>query len=129
MGNGNTRDTRGRFLPGNAYGFRPGQSGNPSGSQGSIVTSLRKRLAVSGRKGSPAEEIAAKLIEKACEGDIQAIREILDRIEGKPRQAVDLALTDWRAVAEQEGLNEADVIREAKLLIESVDDRSDSTGD
>jgi hypothetical protein len=34
--------------------------------------------------------IAAKLVEKAEEGDLAAIREIADRLDGKPAQAVEV---------------------------------------
>lgn len=34
--------------------------------------------------------VAEKLVEKAVEGDIQAIREIADRLDGKPSQQLDI---------------------------------------
>jgi len=74
-----------------------------------------------------AEAIAKTLIDLAVAGDVQAIREIADRTEGKPKQAIDLDLqiNDWRTLAKNYSLNEQDVIREAKLLIaESIDDSS-----
>jgi hypothetical protein len=33
--------------------------------------------------------IARKLLERALEGDLQAIREIADRLDGKPAQAIE----------------------------------------
>ena len=76
-----------------------------------------------------AELIAKVLIDKALMGDVQAIKEIGDRTEGKPAQKidVDLQLNDWRKIAEQNGLTEQDVYREAKLLL--IESDSDTSGD
>ncbi len=45
---------------------------------------VRKRLNI----------LADKLLEIACEGDIAAIKEVGDRLEGKPRQAVEHSGTE-----------------------------------
>jgi hypothetical protein len=42
--------------------------------------------------------LASKLIDRGLEGDVTAIREIADRLDGKPAQTVDLAVTDERTV-------------------------------
>ena len=34
--------------------------------------------------------IAKRLVERAAEGDVQAIKEVFDRVDGKPHQSVDL---------------------------------------
>jgi len=39
------------------------------------------------KKGTALREIAAKLIEKALDGDMGAIKEIADRLDGRPHQA------------------------------------------
>jgi hypothetical protein len=78
-----TRDAAGRFLP--------GVSGNPSGrgSAPSLVAALRAELGEREANGRPAvREIAARLVDMALGGDIRAIREVLDRMDGKPLQAV-----------------------------------------
>lgn len=78
-----TRDAAGRFLP--------GVSGNPSGrgSAPSLVAALRAELGEREVSGRPAvREIAARLVEMALGGDIRAIREVLDRVDGKPVQAI-----------------------------------------
>ena len=115
------------FEKGNAYAFKPGQSGNPKGRPKSIVLSEAYRHAlVQPFPGDPegrtyAEVIAGKLVESAALGEVACAREIADRTEGKPRQMldVDLNLMDWRQMAHANGLNEADVLAEAKQLIES----------
>jgi predicted transcriptional regulator len=66
-----------------------------------------------------AEAIAQALVKEALKGDVAAIREIADRCEGKPRQAIDLdmQIMDWRELARRNGIAEFDVIREAQRLI------------
>lgn len=94
--NNGTAPEGGRFAKGNTRGFKKGQSGNPAGRPKSALLSdaLRRRLAevddkdVEGR--THAEVIADQLIAKAKEGDVAAIREIADRVEGKARQHVTL---------------------------------------
>ena len=57
-----------------------GQSGNPTGRPVSRpVTEALKLLGENGAYG----KIAAKLVERALEGDIKAIQEFTSRIEGK----------------------------------------------
>ncbi len=57
---------------------------------------IRDALMVAVNRVDPVEKqkklniIASKLVEKACQGDVMAIREISDRIDGKPAQQVDL---------------------------------------
>ncbi len=42
--------------------------------------------------------IANKVVDAAASGDIQAAREIGDRLDGKPAQSIDMAVTDERSV-------------------------------
>jgi hypothetical protein len=82
---GGTRDGAGRFLP--------GVSGNPSGrgSTPSLVAALRAELDEREASGRPAlRAIAARLVDMALGGDLRAIRELLDRLDGKPLQAISL---------------------------------------
>lgn len=68
--------------------FKPGQSGNPGGRikdrfvTAALVSQLKEA------KGSKLFAICRSLIAKAEEGDVPAIREILDRVEGKVPQAI-----------------------------------------
>lgn len=90
------RDSKGRFQPGHSFGWKRGESGNPRGRKGSVADALRKRLpqvrvASDGRTN--ADLIADMLLEEAIiNRNIQAAREIFDRVEGRPRQALDLNL-------------------------------------
>jgi len=123
---------KGKFPPGNKIGkqFPPGVSGNLQGRPKltKLTEALREQLAETSPDAPEetiAEQIARALISEAKSGNVQAIREIGDRTEGKPKQAIDLDLqiNDWRTLAKNYSLNEEDVIREAKLLIaESIDD-------
>ncbi len=84
---------------------------------------LRRQLAEA-LQGAPektiAEHIARALIREAVAGNVQAIREVGDRTEGKPAQAIalDLDVRDWRQMAQSNGLELNDVLTEARLLIE-----------
>lgn len=78
--------------------FKPGQSGNPAGRPKSALISqaLRQKLDEPfpddehGR--TYAEVIAAKMAEKAASGEDRAIQEVIDRVEGKAKQTVNLKM-------------------------------------
>lgn len=73
--------------------FKKGQSGNPGGRgtekvmRDALMLEL-KREAASGGKTKKLQQIAEKLVQLACEGDVQAIKEVFDRIDGRPAQAI-----------------------------------------
>lgn len=85
-------------------------------SQATITMLARERLAIlNGETGlTYAQECAQAWIDKACEGDVHALRELLDRTEGKVPQAVtgadggDLVVTHLirPAVSREEWLKE-----------------------
>jgi hypothetical protein len=117
----------GKFAPGNSIGnrFQKGESGNPQGRPKltRLTDALREQLAEINPdvpEKTIAERIARALIREAVSGNVQAIREIGDRTEGKPKQAIDLDMqvSDWRTLAKNYSLSEEDVIHEARLLIE-----------
>jgi Family of unknown function (DUF5681) len=69
--------------------FRPGQSGNPGGLRKykDFANALRMELAVlddGDQRGM--RKVAASLIREALKGNIAAVREIADRLDGKPIQ-------------------------------------------
>jgi|SRR5215467_5695148 len=97
------------FQKGNKVGrqFKKGQSGNPGGRPKSKLLSeaYRSKLAelVPGdHKGRTyAELICDKMIELAAKGKVQAASEIADRVEGKPRQAYEVAVSVIEELADR----------------------------
>ena len=86
--------------PEGAKPFKPGKSGNPKGrpkGARSLSTILREMLeepidiVVDGKKERREfrEVIIRKLLKKANDGDMRAIQEIFDRVEGKAQQKID----------------------------------------
>ena len=134
------RDEQGRFTKGHANGFKPGTSGNPGGTVkgATFLSEAYKRLGAMPLKEFEAyqpknaiEKIAFETLRQGMSDPdkrISAVKEIADRTEGKPRQAIDIdmAVTDWRELARRHGLSESDVIREARQLIESAVNAGDS---
>lgn len=128
------RDSKGKFAKGHTLGFQPGQSGNPKGRPKSITLSEAYRYALAqpmegdalGR--TYAEVIADEMVAFAAMGNIHSAKEIADRTEGKPRQAIDMTanVMDWRELAKANGLSLTDVFNEAKRIIESGFDSSGS---
>lgn len=63
-----------------------GVSGNPAGrpaGSGSIVAELRRQVQQEDASGaSAAQRIAAQLLALAQSGDLRAIREVIDRLDG-----------------------------------------------
>lgn len=65
--------------------WKPGQSGNPNGrppKEQSLTDILRSKV--------DAEEMAELMIGLAREGDLAAIKAVYDRVDGKPRESVDM---------------------------------------
>jgi hypothetical protein len=79
-------------FPNRATQFKPGQSGNPDGRPVDPITPLLRqaldRTEADGR--TVAEIVVEALIGEAIGGNLKALQIILDRTEGKPRQAVSL---------------------------------------
>ena len=80
--NGNNgRDKQGRFIVGNKGG-----PGNPHAKQ---VALLRGAL-LSAVTPEDLHDVIRVLIEKALSGNVSAIKELLDRLYGKPKVAVEM---------------------------------------
>ncbi len=121
--------------------WKPGQSGNPNGSRGRKIMADALGLALN-RKADKAGKalcagmdidpneikrihvIAEQLGRKAAEGDITAIREIFDRIDGKVPQQTDVKVT-------QTPLDEVDAATLTALLAQlgRIADQRDSQAD
>ncbi len=95
------KDARtGRFLLGNSVGaqFQPGTSGNPNGrpKDSTSITAEAKRLLAKPGQGNRlnATLVAEKLLSLALAGNVEALRYLGDRTDGKPAQAVTLSLDE-----------------------------------
>lgn len=76
---------KGELAPG-ATPFQPGESGNPGGRpKGESFTSLLRELLDTKHKRAPnwRAAVAAKAIDLAAKGDLDAIKWIADRTDGK----------------------------------------------
>ena len=85
--NGDKRDNKGRFTAGNKYG-----KGRPEGSL-SLVSLLKEKLekVPENERLSFAEAVIEALVKKAIVSeDIGAIREILNRVDGMPKESIDI---------------------------------------
>lgn len=69
----------------------PGTIGNTNSSKNNRLWADTIRRACVQADGAKLRAIAERLIEKAAEGDIQAIKELGDRLDGKAAQAVMLS--------------------------------------
>lgn len=83
------------FPKGHKFGnrFKPGQSGNPSGRpRTKVITDALRELAAQTdpkTRKQIALRLAEKLIERALKGELPYIREVTDRLEGRPVQPLD----------------------------------------
>jgi hypothetical protein len=70
-----------------------GQSGNPRGraAEKPFADALRMEIKAAGDDHQKLRAIAKRLLEKAEEGDMQAINCLADRLDGKPQQAVEVS--------------------------------------
>lgn len=70
--------------------FQPGQSGNPNGRPKSrpFKDALQKALKAADGDQDMLELVASALVAKASTGDVPAIKEIAERLDGKVTQLV-----------------------------------------
>jgi hypothetical protein len=96
----------GTFATGNQIGrqFQPGQSGNPKGrpTERPLTASLREAL--NADDGKLIETLAQVSIDKALSGDFRYFREIMDRVDGKVTDRLDVT-ADGNALTDCPGLS------------------------
>ena len=73
--------------------WKPGQSGNPGGRPKGSSLTKRLRQALDANDGRLAEVVVKVLLREAAKGKYQHLREILDRVDGKVAQKVELHAT------------------------------------
>lgn len=73
--------------------WHPGESGNPNGKpKAAKAFADALRIAISeahGEGGTKLRKLAEALVEKGITGDVPAIKEIADRLDGKVPQGID----------------------------------------
>jgi hypothetical protein len=88
------------FEKGNEFAWRKGQpSPNPGGRPKTKIFSIAAREWLAGPNGeypdlTNAEVAVSRCGAAALDGDIAALRELLDRAEGRPRQSVEISTDD-----------------------------------
>ena len=113
-----TRDSKGRFLPGN-----PGGPGNP---QARNVGTWRAALA-DAVSAEDMAEVARKLVTAAKKGAPWAVKELFDRCLGKPHVQVELqADTDY--IREYDERMAVEASRLSRLLLEEAGSRGLGAG-
>ena len=70
--------------------FQPGQSGNPNGRPKSkpFKDAIQKALKAADGDEDMLNAVALALVKKAKEGDVPAIKELADRLDGKVTQPI-----------------------------------------
>jgi hypothetical protein len=78
-----TRDAKGRWLP--------GVSGNPNGAPLSLVGILKRKLLEipEGERKEKADSLIDVYLDKAFGGSENLLKDILDRIDGKPKESIE----------------------------------------
>jgi hypothetical protein len=79
-----------KFKKGNKIGNRwqKGESGNPNGRRNAAKDILNKLLEVEVDDRTQREQLMLKLIQMGMRGDLGAIKEVLDRTEGKSKEHI-----------------------------------------
>lgn len=73
-----------------------GRSGTNKGQDKPFRDALRRAVMEADGDEKKLHRIARALVKQASEGDVSAIREVADRLDGKPRQESDLTINDNR---------------------------------
>jgi hypothetical protein len=87
---GNKRNKKGQFVKGNKEGnrFKKGESGNPNGRRNSFSDILQEIGDISIDDRSKREALMQKLYAMALRGDLNAIKFIVEKLEGKNLERV-----------------------------------------
>ena len=116
-------------MSGRSQNLRPwpkGVSGNPGGRprKQPITEELQRLLgevAPNSQGQTWATLIAEALLQQASRGDVRAISELVNRVEGKPVQGIDLNSRGWESLAER--LERARKCTIENMTIEEIDEK------
>ena len=88
------QQAKNRLRPPTSTSWKPGESGNPNGRPPKNWTwkdLLEEAMDEKDATGVPVKKIIVKrMVELAKRGDLQATKEIIDRMDGKAKQSTDL---------------------------------------
>ena len=77
------------------YHFKPGQSGNPGGRPKKLpITEIYNELLEEGVTKSDIKKAMRALIKGKSQASVQALKEMADRVEGKPTERLELTGAD-----------------------------------
>ena len=111
------RRTDGTFGPGNSIGrqFQPGQSGNPKGRPPERPLTVALRDALDANDGEIIKVLVQTAIDRAKAGDFRYFKEIMDRVDGKVTNRMDVS-DDGQSYLDLPGLTaeELDVLAEMR---------------
>ena len=119
------------------YQFQPGQSGNPGGRPKGYIPfapALRRELAKADRRNkTQMQKIAEKVVQMALKGDMDAVRWIADRVDGKVAQSIQVdsqqtihvvpwlpALREAASEVDEQGLLGQEVIEAEATSVETL---------
>ena len=73
--------------------FKPGNNANPNGRRSAAKDILNKLLDTSADRKTRREQLMNKLILMAERGNLNAIKEVMDRTEGRSREYIEQRIT------------------------------------
>ena len=90
--------------------FKPGHSGNPGGRpKGSITKIMREFMYEVDDSGfTRVQHICMILWNAALKGDLQAIKLIMDRVDGTPRQSIETNVREFETIKVMEIVEDSD---------------------
>ena len=93
------------------HGWKPGQSGNPAGRPKSRPIAAALKELCDKNDGEALRALAAVCLKKALHGDYRFARELMDRIDGKVADALDItgALDTGRSLTDDEAAAVANI--------------------
>jgi hypothetical protein len=98
------RTANGQFISGHsgnpATRFKPGNNANPNGRRNSAKDILNELLDTSKKDKTRRETIMNKLLMMAEHGNLNAIKEVLDRTDGKSREYIEQRITRDEVIIE-----------------------------
>ena len=98
------RTANGQFISGHsgnpATRFKPGNNANPNGRRNSAKDILNELLDTPKKDKTRRENIMDKLLMMAEHGNLNAIKEVLDRTDGKSREYIEQRITRDEVIIE-----------------------------